>query len=102
MKHLELYESYGDRKVTLESVQKKTITFDVVLGNIKNIVNNSGIRFPFYEGARYSRNIETWCCNNNFTMDGKDMCESKIFGVRTSDVPKGHEWRTLFPKKFRS
>jgi len=102
MKHLELYESHGDRTIVLESAQKRTITFDVVLGRIKNIVNNSGVRFSFPEGSHYNRNIEIWCCNNGFTMDGKDMCpEPKIFGMRASDIPKGHELRTIFPGKFR-
>ena len=35
-------------------------------------------------------------------MDGKDMCpEEKIFGMRTKDIPKGHELRSLYPNKFR-
>jgi len=48
------------------------------------------------------RNVETWACNNNFYMDDRDTCpEEKIFGVKVSDVPQGHEWRTIFPNKFR-
>jgi hypothetical protein len=102
MKHLELYESYGDRTVVLESRQKRTITFDVVLGKITNLVNESGVRFPYPEGSRYNMNIETWCCNNGFTMDGKDMCpEPKVFGVRASQIPKGDPLRSIFPSKFR-
>jgi hypothetical protein len=39
---------------------------------------------------------------NNFLMDGQDTCpEKKIFGVRASDVPQGHEWRHIFPHKFK-
>ena len=35
-------------------------------------------------------------------MDGKDTCpEKKIFGVRAKDVPQGHEWRHIFPNKFK-
>ena len=47
MKNIELYEHFGNRSVILKSQQKRTITFDVQNGMIVNIVNNSGIRFPF-------------------------------------------------------
>jgi hypothetical protein len=71
-------------------------------GRITSIVNKSGIRFPFQIGQLFQRNIETWACNNNFYMDGKDTCpEKKIFGVRASDVPKGHEWRHIYPNRFK-
>jgi hypothetical protein len=31
-----------------------------------------------------------------------DPClEEKIFGIRKSDIPKGHELRMLYPGKFR-
>jgi hypothetical protein len=69
---------------------------------ISEIENKTGIRFPFVVGQPLNRNIEVWACNNNFLMDGKDTCpEKKIFGVRASDVPQGHEWRHIFPHKFR-
>jgi hypothetical protein len=70
-------------------------------GRITNIENETGIRFPFSVGQLLQRNVETWACNNNFLMDGKDTCpEKKIFGVRTKDVPQGHEWRHIYPNKF--
>lgn len=69
---------------------------------ISEIENKTGIRFPFVVGQVISRNIEVWACNNNFLMDGQDTCpEKKIFGVRASDVPQGHEWRHIFPNKFK-
>jgi hypothetical protein len=69
---------------------------------ISKIENKTGIRFPFSVGQPLNRNIEVWACNNNFLMDGKDTCpEKKIFGVRASDVPQGHEWRHIFPNKFK-
>jgi hypothetical protein len=69
---------------------------------ISEIENKTGIRFPFSVGQLLNRNIEVWACNNNFLMDGKDTCpEKKIFGVRASDVPQGHEWRHIFPNKFK-
>jgi len=71
-------------------------------GRITNIENETGIRFPFSVGQLLQRNVEVWACNNNFLMDGKDTCpEKKIFGVKTSDVPQGHEWRHIFPNKFK-
>jgi hypothetical protein len=71
-------------------------------GRITNIENETGIRFPFSVGQLLQRNVEVWACNNNFLMDGKDTCpEKKIFGVKASDVPQGHEWRHIFPNKFR-
>lgn len=102
MKNLELYENYGNRSVVLESRGKRKITFDVEGGKIKNVVNEAGIRFPYHEGEHYNRGIETWCCNNNFTMDGKDMCpDEKVFGVKKKDIPKGHPLRLVMPHKFR-
>jgi len=39
---------------------------------------------------------------NNRIVKEMDPCpEEKIFGVRTKDVPHGHEWRRMFPNKFR-
>jgi hypothetical protein len=70
-------------------------------GRITEIENETGIRFPFSVGQLLQRNVEVWACNNNFLMDGKDTCpEKKIFGVKASDVPQGHEWRHIFPHKF--
>jgi hypothetical protein len=35
-------------------------------------------------------------------MDGKDMSpEKKVMGIKVSDIPLGHELRTLYPGKFR-
>jgi len=96
-------EAYS-RKVELVSKRNSTlkITFDVIGSIMQNIVNNSNIRFPYDEGQLYSRNIETWCCNNNFLLDGRDTCPEKIFGIRKKDIPKGHPLRTTYPSKFRN
>jgi hypothetical protein len=80
----------------------KISVFKTPDGRITKIDNKSHIRFPFNVGQVLNRNVETWACNNNFTMDGKDTCpEEKIFGIRKSDVPQGHEWRHIFPHKFK-
>ena len=70
-------------------------------GRITEIENETGLRFPFSVGQILNRTAEVWACNNNFLMDGKDTCpDKKIFGVKTKDVPQGHEWRHIFPHKF--
>ena len=103
MENLELYESYNQgREVVLTSRQGRNIEFTVLGGRIKDLVNDSGYRFPFSEGQHYNASIESWACNNNFKMNGKNPCpEEKIFGIRKKDIPRGHELRMLYPGKFR-
>jgi hypothetical protein len=97
-------ENSGKRTVKLKNKNNASliITFDVIGGIIKNITKDDNIRFPYKEGQPYNRGMETWCCNNNYYMDGKDTCpEKKVFGMRTKDIPQGHELRYLFPNKFK-
>lgn len=103
MENLELYESFSqEREMILTSRQGREIRFSVLGGLIKDIVNEAGIRFPFYEGQRYTRTIETWACTNGFKINGEDPCpEEKIFGIRKKDIPQGHELRMIYPHKFR-
>lgn len=76
-----------------------TITKD---GRIGSIVNESNLRFPYSLNQPYNRNLETWACNNGFKMNGKSTCpEKKIFGIKISQIPKNHEWRRIYPNKFR-
>lgn len=78
------------------------IRVNISFGRIESIENKSGMHFPFVKGQPINRNIEIWACNNNWFMDDKDTCpEKKIFGVPISKVPQGHEWRMLYPNKFR-
>jgi hypothetical protein len=96
-------EAYS-RKVELVSKRNPnlSITFDIISGRISNIVNNANIRFPYEEGQPFNRGIETWCCNNNFLLDGRDTCpEEKIFGIRKKDIPKGDPLRSIYPGKFK-
>jgi hypothetical protein len=99
-------EGFSDVKITFTHKINPSLSFVVYKnldGRISRVDNlNSRIRFPFNVGQRINRNIETWACNNNFLIDGNDPCpEQKIFGVKVSDVPRGYEWRTIFPNKFR-
>jgi len=104
MKHLIRFNESLEKEVVLTNKKNPNLIIMIKKGpdsRITSIVNKSGIRFPFYVGQILQRNIETWACNNNFLIDGKDTCpEKKIFGVRTKDVPQGHEWRHIFPNKF--
>lgn len=105
MKHLKIFEGYEPAQVVFKHKRNPNLVITVEKnpdGRIAMITNETGMRFPFSEGQIMQRNVETWACNNNFYMDDKDTCpEEKIFGVRVSDVPQGHEWRTIFPQKFR-
>lgn len=81
-----------------------TITVTMTLdGRIVDIDNLANMRFPFSEGQILNMSHETWACNNNFTVNGKDTCpEEKIFGIRKKDIPQGHELRMLYPGKFKN
>ena len=105
MKHLKSFESRNERIIVFTNKRNTRLSITVNVspdGRIVDIENETGIRFPFSIGQSLSRNIEVWACNNNFYMDGADTCpEKKIFGVRAKDVPQGHEWRHIFPNKFK-
>jgi len=101
-----LNENYGDKETIFTHKNNPRYTFTVVKDGMSRIKSIDGltprIRFPFKVGETFNRSIETWACNHDFLIDGKDPCpEKKIFGVKTSDIPQGHEWRHLFPNKFR-
>jgi len=70
---------------------------------IIEIINERKVHFPFHKGQMYQMNVQEWARVNGYSMDGKDLSrEEKIFGVRVSDVPQGHEWRMIYPNKFRA
>lgn len=102
--YLEEYESFMKKTIIFMSKKNNNLTIKVIIegGRISSIENDANIRFPFSVGQLLSRNVEVWACNNNFYMDGKDTCpEKKVFGIRTSDIPHGHELRHLYPNKFK-
>ena len=102
MENLELYENYHLKTVVFTSRQNRKIIVTVKASRIDSIDNQAGIRFPFSEGQTYNRSIETWACNNHFKIDGQDPCpDKKIFGIKTKDIPQGHELRKIYPGKFR-
>lgn len=98
IRHLKQTIFKGKRNPNL--VITVTMTKD---GKIVNIENPQRLQFPFVVGQTLNRNHETWACNNNYTVNNKDTCpEEKIFGIRKKDIPPGHEFRMLFPNKFKN
>lgn len=98
-----LKESVNNKEIILISKRNhRQIKVTMQNNRIFDIENNSNIRFPFSVGQPINRNLETWACTNDFIMDGKDTCiEKKIFGIKVSDIPKTHEWRKIYPNKFK-
>jgi len=98
----------NEREVKFVNKRNQTQAFNVYKtpdGRITRIEmpEHVHIRFPFSVGQILNRGVETWACNNNFYIDGKDTCpEEKVFGIRKSDIPQGHEFGYLFPNKFRN
>lgn len=107
MRHLRRFsESVTmETEVTFVSKRNSNLAFSVFKtpdGRITRIEGNKNTRFPFRVGQIFNRSIEVWACNNNFLMNGNDTCsKKKVFGVNQKDIPKGHEWRTIFPNKFK-
>lgn len=94
MKNLKTYESFGNEtEIKFTHKRNQNLNFSVYKDSEGRItrIEDCQIRFPFNVGQRISRNIEIWSCNNNFLIDGGDTCpEKKVFGIKVSDVPKGH------------
>jgi hypothetical protein len=105
-KYIQLFESWQrEEEITLKSRMGRTIEIKVKHGKIEEIDNEAGVRFPFVTGQPLQKPfMKNWACRNGFKWNGEDPCEQpekKIFGVRAKDIPHGHEWRMLFPGKFR-
>ena len=105
MKHIQLFESWQrEEEITLTSRQGRPIIVKTKHGKIEEITNDSGVSFPFHAGQPVTVFMKGWACNHGFSWNGKDACdpgEKKVFGVKVKDVPKGHEWRSIWPNKFR-
>ena len=100
-----LFESWmREEEIILTSRQGRKIFIKMTHGKIEEIDNESGVIFPFVTGQPFTVFMKGWACRNGFKWNGNDPCdqgEKKIFGVKTKHVPKGHEWRQIFPGKFR-
>jgi len=105
MKYLKKFNESNEIEIEIRFTHKlnRNLDFSVYKsdGRITRI-DDCHIRFPFSVGQMISRNIEVWACNNNFMIDGEDTCpEKKVFGIKVSDIPQGHEFRMLYPNKFK-
>jgi hypothetical protein len=115
MKHLKQFnEASGNTKQVLftgKRNQRLLIKVDLQNGRVSNIEyffkngkeemkTDPFIKFPLSVNQTFHMGIETWACNNQFFIDGKDTCpEEKIFGIKKSLAPP--EARMLYPHKFR-
>ena len=106
MINLQIFEAFYDEKeIKHEHKRNTALSFKLTkdrVGRITKIDKPDNVRFPYTIGQFLNRSFESWACNNHYLIDGKDTCpDKKIFGVKTKDVPQGHEWRNVFPNKFR-
>ena len=112
MKNIEIFENFNMRTMIIRHRNFGEVLVDLEGSRIKNVENTSRSNFPFSVGSYWNRSIYTWACNNHFeTMETlindrlikteKTCPDKKIFGIKTKDVPKGHEWRSIFPNKFK-
>jgi len=104
MKNLLTLESYGREEytLTLKRNPSQGITFRLEHGIIKDLENSTQVPFPYRDGQTISQNFYTWACNRGFLINGDDPCpEKKVFGIKTSQIPQGHELRRMYPNKFR-
>jgi len=91
-----------ETNITLTKQNRKIL---IVIGHnrsIKSVDNKSGVIFPFVVNQPYNASVKLWAENNGFKWNGEDISNNKIFGIKTKDIPKGHELRILFPSKFKT
>lgn len=89
--------------IILTSRQGRTITLVIQAGVILDVVNESGVYFPFITGQNYNRSVETWVERSNFLFNGVNLEQRnrKIFGIPVDQIPQGHPLRFVYPGKFR-
>jgi len=105
-RHVQLFESWHrEETIVLTSRQGRSITISAKHGTIHEIENESGVRFPFHVGQPITVFMKSWACTNGFTWNGESPCpdpgEKKVFGVKAKHIPSGHEWRRIWPGKFK-
>jgi hypothetical protein len=109
--YIQLFESWQNvEEFTLTSKMPRRgnpeIIIKVKYGRIESIDNESRYPFPFFQGQPFQKPFITgWACKNGFYLNGEEPCGSskndKIFGIKKKYIPQGHEWRIIFPGKFR-
>jgi hypothetical protein len=104
MSFILLYENWRREEEILLSKGRITITITTIHGKIERIDNPDNWKVPFFVGQPVTVFMKGWACSHGFKWNGDDPCdpgEKKVFGVKSKYIPKGHEWRTIFPNKFR-
>lgn len=77
MKHILLYESWGEEsKIILENSSGK-IVVSSRYGKIENILNETQESFPFFEGQLVTVFMRSWACARNFKWNGEAPCNQK-------------------------
>jgi DNA repair protein RadC len=93
------------KKVVFKNKNRPKVVIEVLKttsGRIVEINNQFKVKFPYRVGQTLDMGHQTWACNNGFFVNDQNTCaEKKIFGIKPSDIPQGHELRMLYPKKFR-
>lgn len=106
MKYIQLFESWHrEEEIILTSRQGRDIKVTVKHGKIEEIDNQSGVTFPFFTGQPVTVFMKGWACNHGFKWNGENACdpgEKKVFGIKAKYIPKEHEWRKIWPGKFRA
>lgn len=104
-KYLQYINESNSNEIVLTGKRNPKLIINIIIesGEILDIINRTNQRFPFQKGNLFNIHaLNNWACNNNFTLNDKDTCpEKKVFGIKTSDIPKGHELRMLYPSKFK-
>ena len=103
-RYVELFESWRREEEIVLTKGRIEIIIEVVHGKIEKIENKDRYRIPFFEGQPVTVFMKGWACNHGFKWNGEDPCdpgEKKVFGVKAKHIPKGHEWRMMWPSKFR-
>jgi hypothetical protein len=94
-----------EEEIVLTSRQGRKIKIKMTHGKIEEIDNESGVPFPFFTGQPVTVFMKGWACNHGFKWNGENACdpgEKKVFGIKTKYIPKEHEWRKIWPGKFRA
>ena len=93
------------REVIFKNKRNPVLEVSVMVspgGRITKIVNTRKVSFPFVVGQVLNMNHQVWACNNNYLVNGKDVCpEKKLFGIRVKDIPAHHPLRQIYPGKFK-
>jgi hypothetical protein len=101
-RYIQLYESWSrPDEITLISRFGK-IVLTIRHGKIESILNTTSIDFPFVVGHPVQLPfIKSWATRAGFKLKDAATPDKKLFGIKTRDIPMGHELRSIYPNRFR-